>query len=230
MDVEQLKQDVRDGRVDVDRLLDLMGALSRKLTEAHQRIRDLEEKLGGAATTKLDQPFSLQAEEQRQAARGKKAHKQKQKRTRRGRRATADKLQLAEREESVFPEGVDPQQCKFSHSRPVWRLQDGRAVLVAYHVYRAGNQFGQIPGTLGRSEFGLEVTVAIAYQVFIVGLSLDKVCLLMNFFQHLRLKKSQVDALLNQLARHWESEFDRLCTLLAHSAVVHADENQLEHP
>lgn len=224
MDVEQLKQDVRDGRVDVDRLLDLMGALSRKLTEAHQRIRDLEEKLGGAATTKLDQPFSLQAEEQRQAARGKKAHKQKQKRTRRGRRATADKLQLAEREESVFPEGVDPQQCKFSHSRPVWRLQDGRAVLVAYHVYRDGNQFGQIPGTLGRSEFGLEVTVAIAYQVFIVGLSLDKVCLLMNFFQHLRLKKSQVDALLNQLARHWESEFDRLCTLLAHSAVVHADE------
>jgi hypothetical protein len=46
----------------------------------------------------------------------------------------------------------------------------------------------------------------------------------MNFFQNLRVQKSQVDALLNQLARHWESEFDRLCTLLAHSAVVHADE------
>jgi transposase len=224
MDVEQLKQDVRAGRVDVDRLVDLMGALSRKLTEANQRIRQLEEKLGSAATTKFDQPFSLQAEEKRQAARGKRAKKKKPKRLRRGRFATADKLKLAEREESVFPEGVDPEQCKFSHSRPVWRLEQGRAVLVAYHVYRDGNRFGKIPGTLGRSEFGLEVTVAIAYQVFIVGLSLDKVCLLMNFFQHLRLKKSQVDALLNQLARHWESEFDQLCTLLAHSAVVHADE------
>ncbi len=60
--------------------------------------------------------------------------------------------------------------------------------------------------------------------VYIVGLSFDKVCLLMNFFQHLRLRKSQVDALLKQLARHWVGEFERLCTLLAHSAVVHADE------
>jgi hypothetical protein len=29
---------------------------------------------------------------------------------------------------------------------------------------------------------------------------------------------------LNQLSRHWQSEFDLLCTLLANSAVVHADE------
>jgi transposase len=29
---------------------------------------------------------------------------------------------------------------------------------------------------------------------------------------------------MNQLSRHWADEFDRLCTLLANSAVVHADE------
>jgi len=46
----------------------------------------------------------------------------------------------------------------------------------------------------------------------------------MGFFLKLNLKKSQVDALLTQLARHWEGEFERLCTLLANSAVVHADE------
>jgi hypothetical protein len=55
-------------------------------------------------------------------------------------------------------------------------------------------------------------------------LSFDKVCLLMNFFQNLRLRKSQADSLMNQLSRHWASEFDRLCVLLANSAVVHADE------
>jgi len=230
MDVEQLKEDVREGRVDVDRLVDMMGSLQRQLTKANQRIRELEEKLGGAATTKLDQPFSLQAEEKRQEARGRKAKKKKKQQQRQGRLATAHKLTLAEREESVFPEGVDPQQCKFSHSRPVWRLEEGRAVLVAYHVYRAGNRYGKIPGTLGRSEFGLEITVAIAYQVFIVGLSLDKACQVMNFFQNLRLTKSQADALMNQLARHWESEFDSLCTLLAHSAVVHADETSWSRP
>ena len=38
------------------------------------------------------------------------------------------------------------------------------------------------------------------------------------------LKKSQADALLNQLSQAWEGEFHVLCALLANSAVVHADE------
>jgi hypothetical protein len=144
---------------------------------------------------------------------------------RRGRISTADKLLLAERTERVFPVGIARNDCRLSHTRPVWRLENGRAVLVAYEVYRGPkNLFGEIPGTLGRSEFGLEFILAIAYQVYIVGLSFDKVCLLMNFFQNLRLRKSQIDALLNQLSRHWASEFDRLCTLLANSAVVQTDE------
>ena len=77
---------------------------------------------------------------------------------------------------------------------------------------------------MGRSEFGLEVVLAVAYQVYVVGLSFDKVCLVMSFFQNLKLTKSQADALVNQLARHWEGEFDLLCLLLANSLVVHADE------
>jgi transposase len=230
MDVEQLKQDVREGRVDADRLVELLARLqqrleqaNRQLEQANQRIEELEKKLGGPPTPKLTQPFSMRAEEQRQIARGKKRRK-RTKPARRGRLTTADKLALAVRTESVFPAGVPEQDCWLSHTRPVWRLENGQAVLVAYQVYRRGNQFGKIPGTLGRSEFGLEFIVAIAYQVYVVGLSFDKVCLLLNFFQNLRLRKSQVDALLNQLARHWEGEFDLLCTLLANSAVVHADE------
>jgi hypothetical protein len=96
---------------------------------------------------------------------------------------------------------------------------------VAYEVYRGPrNQYGQIPGVFGRSEFGIEIVVAIAYQVYVVGLSFDKVCLLMNFFQNLKLRKSQADALMNRLARQWEGEFDLLCLLLANSLVVHTDE------
>ena len=98
-------------------------------------------------------------------------------------------------------------------------------MLVAYRVYRGpNNQYGKIPGVLGRSEFGLEIVVAIAFQVYVVGLSFDKVCLLLHFFQNLKLSKSQADSLLHQLARHWHKEFDVLCTLLANSLVVHADE------
>jgi transposase len=70
----------------------------------------------------------------------------------------------------------------------------------------------------------MEIVLAIAYQVYVVGLSFDKVCLLMNFFQNVKMRKSQADALLNQLARHWEQEFDLLCMLLANSLVVQTDE------
>src|SRR5207249_3213647 len=63
-----------------------------------------------------------------------------------------------------------------------------------------------------------------AYLVYVIGLSFDKVCLLLNFFQNLRLQKSQADALLKRLSRHWENQFEILCMLLANSLVVHADE------
>ena len=221
---EKLKQDVREGRIDVDRLVDLIVSLQRQLEQAQQRIEKLEKQLSGSPTVKTDESYSMRAEEQRQVARGKK-RRQRNKPSRRGRVTTADKIKLAERTEKVFPPGIAPHECWLSHTRPVWRLENGRAVLVAYEIYRGPkNQYGEIPGALGRSEFGMEIIVAIAYQVYIVGLSFDKVCLLMNFFQNLKLRKSQADSLLHQLARHWESEFDRLGTLLANSAVVHTDE------
>jgi hypothetical protein len=109
----------------------------------------------------------------------------------------------------------------------VWRLEQGRAVLIAYDIYRGPkNQYGKIAGVLGRSEFGLEIVVEIAYFVYVLGLSFDKVCLMLQFLQHLRLSKTQADVLLRRLARHWQHEFEVLCTLLANSLVVHTDETR----
>lgn len=104
-------------------------------------------------------------------------------------------------------------------------LENGRAVLIAYQIYRGpNNQYGKIPGVLGRSEFGMEIVVEIAYFVYVIGLSFDKVCLTLQFLQNLRVGKTQADSLLQQLSRHWQHEFDVLCTLLANSLVVHSDE------
>jgi len=222
--IDKLKQDVRERRISAEALIDLIADLCRKLDAANKRIEELEKQIGASPTAKLDEPFSIRAEEQRQEARGKKKRQRKPK-GRRGRLSTDDKVAQAERTESVFPEGVPPDACYLSHVRPVWRLENGRAVLVAYQVYRGpGNRYGQIPGVLGRSEYSLEIVTEIAYLVYIVGLSFDKVCLLLNFFQNLRLGKSQANALLYRLSRDWEHEFDLLCTLLANSLVVHADE------
>jgi transposase len=230
MDAEQLKDDVRTGRITPDRLVELvvtmqgeLQAAKQELDQARRRIEELERQLGTSPTAKVSEPFSMRAEEQRQEARGKKRRKRKRAGGRRT--TTAEKVAQAVRTEKVFPAAVREEDCRLSHTRPVWRLENGKAVLVAYEIYRGpGNQYGKIPGVFGRSEFGAEITLAIAYQVYIVGLSFDKVCLLMNFFQHLKLRKSQANALLNQLARQWQEEFDLLCVLLANSLVVHTDE------
>lgn len=232
---EQLKQDVREGRIDLDRLVALVVTLQQQLQAAiqqlqtaNQRIAELEKQRGGPAgptPAKLDQPFSLRAEEQRQQARGKSKKRNKKNKGRRGRVSTAEKIAQAQRHEDVLPEGLTKNDCQESHVRPVWRLEHGRALLIAYHIHRGPkNQYGKIPGVLGRSEFGIEIILEVAHLVYIVGLSFDKVCALLQFFQELRLRKAQLDALLHRLARHWQKEFDVLCTLLAHSLVVHADE------
>ena len=225
-----LRQHVQEGRVSAERLVDLLGSQQRQLQATQQqlqaaleRIEELEKKLAGPATAKLAEPYSMRSEERRQESRGQKPKQQRQ--GRRGRFKTKDKIAQAERTESVFPAGIPPTECQLSHVRPVWRLEKGRAVLIAYQIYRGPNsQYGQIPGVLGRGEFGLEIITEIAYLVYIVGLSFDKVCLLLQFFQNLKLKKSQANVLLYRLSRHWEREFEVLCTLLANSLVVHADE------
>ena len=208
---EQLKQDVREGRIDVDRLIDVIVTLQRQLELARQRIEELEKKAGGSPTAKVDEPFSMRSEEKRQQARRKNKKTKLSKKGRRGRLTSADKLKLAERTEKVFPDGVPPQDCQLSHTRPVWRLENGRAVLIAYQIYRGKNQYGKIPGVLGRSEFSLEIMVEIAYFVYVVGLSFDKVCLALQFLQNLPLGKTQADTLLQRLSRHWQHEFDVLC-------------------
>lgn len=142
-ELDQLRQALQDGRLDSERLLDLLvtaqrqlHAAQQQLQAAQQRIAELEKQRDGSTTTKVAEPFSLRAEEKRQQARGKKKKKTKKDKKRRGRLNTADKVAQAERREPVFPAGVDPQDCTLSHVRPVWRVENGRAVLVAYEIYR----------------------------------------------------------------------------------------------
>jgi len=223
MDVEQLRQDVADGTIELDRLVDLIASQQKVIQQLQEQIEKLKEQIKKNPTERLDEQYSEQAEEKRQAeARGKPKKRKTPERS--GRFSTAEKIARAARTEKVYPDDCDPQDCKLSHTRVAWRLEDGRAVLVAYEIYRHGNKYGQPPGVPGRGEFGMEILIALAYQVYTLGLSLDKACQVLGFFQGLSITKSQANALLNQLARAWEAEFDTLCTLLANSAIVYCDE------
>src|SRR6516225_6813989 len=202
-----------------------LQAALQELKAARKRIEEFEKKAGGSGTAKVDEPFSMRAEEKRQQARHHKKKHRSARKGRRGRLTSAAKVKLAERTEQVFPDGVPAHACQLSHTRPVWRLEKGRAVLIAYQIFRGpNNHYGKIPPVFGRSEFGLEILVEIAYFVYVIGLSFDKVCLTLQFLQNLPLGKTQADSLLRQLSRHWQHEFDALCTLLANSLVVHSDE------
>jgi transposase len=66
--------------------------------------------------------------------------------------------------------------------------------------------------------------VVLAFLVYLIGISLDKACAVLGFFCQLPLSKSQADALLRQLANHWEEEYNTLCALIAHAAIVYMDE------
>jgi transposase len=103
---DELKNDLREGRIDANRLVDMLMTVQHALQAAQQRIAELEKQLAAATPPpKVDEPFSMRAEEKRQEARGsnkRKRHRQ----GRRGRLTTADKLQHAERTEETFPEGV----------------------------------------------------------------------------------------------------------------------------
>jgi hypothetical protein len=215
--------------LDREALLARVRELRRENAALRRRVEELERQLAErpGATKRLSESYSLAAEEQRAAQRGGRKRKRKQHSARRGRRETQDKLDQAQRGEIVLPEGCRLARCTPLRERPVWRIEEGRAVLVAYDLYRGPRgEKPVLPGVLPRSEFGLEIHVTVAYLTFLVGLSLDKVCALLKFFWDLELSKSQAEALLAQLSRQWEGEFENLCRLLALSAVVHADETR----
>jgi transposase len=197
--------------------------LQGQLDACLEQLKEIKAKQDGHPTQRLEESYSMSAEERRQARKSRRKEiDAKTKRTGRGK--NDEKLERATREENVYPEGVAADACQFSHSRPMWRLLDGKATLVAYHIYRSGNRFGQIVGGVGRTEFGVEIHVALAHLVYATGLSIEKACDVLGFFQELALSRSQANSLLNRLAKHWEQEFDHLCDILAHSAVVHTDE------
>ncbi len=201
----------------IQRLQAAVERLTERLAQYEPEVR----REGGPPGTAPEKPasgYSLGAEEKRR-----RRHRRRKKSP--GRRPTELKFAGAERFQAVYPRGVRRDLCRLVRERAVWRLEGGRAVRVGYRVFAGpGGEEPPIPGVTPRCEYGLEVLVVLAFLVYVIGVSLDKACAVLAFFCGLPLAKSQADALLRQLARHWEGEFDLLCELIARAAVVYLDE------
>lgn len=144
-----------------------------------------------------------------------------------GRRPQDHKFSLVSQHIHVYPEGVPLGACIEQRQHCAWRLIDGRAEYVCYHLYGVPGALN-LPAINGlrtsRSEYGIEIILTVAFLHYWIGISLDHVCEVITFFTGLELSKSQANSLLNQLSVDWESEYDTIAELLARQLVVYVDE------
>jgi len=231
MNAREARIEFAAGHLPAEQLLDLLERQERRLQRLQAEVERLQQRLAQyePAVRQEDTPpptdgptpsasYSVAAEQRRRRGRHRPQRSP-------GRRPTERKFAQAQSFEDVYPEGVLHADCQPLRERAVWRLRDGHAVLVGYRLFgRPGGPEPPLPGVTPRCEYGIEILVVLAFLVYVIGLSLAKACAVLAFFCQLPLARSQADALLRQLAHHWQSEFDTLCDLLAQAAVVYLDE------
>jgi transposase len=199
---------------------------AKEIEELKRRIAQLEKKLNQRELKTPPEPDASDPPLDYSLATQQRRKKRKRKKRSPGRRRKQDKLTLVGRTEDVYPEGVVPEKCCFLRDRFAWRLEDGKAILVRYRIYKEKwtNTAGRVLDLMPRGEFGIEVAVVLAFLVYVLGISTDKARALLSFFCGLPLSRSEADSLLSQLGRLWTPEFETLCELIALSMVVYMDE------
>ena len=231
LDIGQIRRDARNGRLSVEQLLDIIEkqqqTIKRFVTNERRligRLTQYEPQASREATANQENSmtpaasYSVDAETKRRQRRPRRKKSP-------GRQPTVVKFADAEQFRHVYPDGVRHSACQLVRERAVWRIEDGKAVRVGYRIFAGPDgKEPRIPGVTPRCEYGIEILVVLAFLVYLIGISLDKACAVLGFFCQLPLSKSQADALLRQLAQHWEDEFDMLCALIAHAAIVYMDE------
>jgi len=155
-----------------------------------------------------------------------------QRRSKRGQQATGripkpKKSAQVSASAAIYPDGIEPEACEIHRHQYVWRIIDGKAQYVDYEIYAVPENVDlpEVPGVRNRrSEYGVEIILMVAFLHYWIGLSLDHVCEVLQFFTGLELSKSQANALLNQLSADWEEEYETIADLLAVEMVIYVDE------
>ncbi len=144
-----------------------------------------------------------------------------------GRRGKDAKRDLIEDQHDIYWPDADPDACICHRQQFAWRIVDGKAVYVCYHIYDLpdSKELPLPPGLRNsRSEFGIEIILILAFLHYWIGVSIDHAREIMQFFTGLDLSKSQADSLLSQLAGDWDEQYDTIAELIALSIIVYIDE------
>jgi len=157
--------------------------------------------------------------------------KNKRKNTRRkkstGRRRRELKRDMIGDQYDIYWQDADPDACVLHREQFAWHIADGKAVYIGYNIYDVPDSKAlPLPPGLrnSRSEFGIEITLILAFLHYWIGVSIDNACEIMRFFTGLDLSKSQADSLLSQLASDWDEQYDAITELITLSLIVYIDE------
>lgn len=210
-------------------IIDPRDAIIRQQAERIEQLEQDVASLKALIEAKADSKASKKPtfSENYSLGRNKKTNKKKPKKKSTGRKPNKGKDKLATQSIDIYPEDVPPEQCQRRRTQYVWRLIDGKAVYVAYHLFApADAATAPLPPGVrnGRCEFGIEIILILAFLHFWIGVSLDNALQIINFFTELPLTKGQADSLLNQLASDWDEQYDTIAELIALQMIVYIDE------
>ena len=113
--------------------------LEKENERLRRRIAELEGK-DNPPPPSTSESYSLDAEEKRRRRRQRK--KKLESKRKPGRKPKQDKLDCV-RWVDVLPTGLGQQDCDLCNERPVWHIEDGRAVRIGYRVWRPS--WGETP-------------------------------------------------------------------------------------
>ena len=153
----------------------------QKLEEEVQRLKELLERKADAKSSKkpkFTEDYSFDKHQR-------KTSSKKARRKSTGRRTNEAKRKLATLEIDVYPDGAPRDQCIRHRSQLVWRILDGKAVYICYHIYDVpeSKNLPLPPAVRNRQcEFGIEIILILAFLHYWIGVSLDNTCQIIEFF------------------------------------------------
>lgn len=217
----------------IDELEEQLRQRDALIAEQAARIKELERQVEELKKLLVDKAKTKESKPPKEAGNySVDRHERKQRRKRRRKKSPGRKPKDVKREHAtqtidLYWDGADRKKCVLRREQFVWRLMDGKAEYVHYRIFDESDSSDRPPidGVRnGKSEYGLEIIVTLAYLVYWTGVSIDKACAILAFFTGLELSKSQADSLLSQLAADWQVEYDAIAELVAAAAVLYIDE------
>ena len=200
-----------------------------QLEKQAARIKELERKIDQLKNLLVDKAKSKESKPPKEASNySVSRHEQKQRSKRRRKKSTGRKPKDAKRDFTtetidLYWHGAKRRKCVLRREQFVWRLIDGKAKYIHYRVFDEPDSIDLPPvdGVRnGKSEYGLEILITLAFLVYWTGMSIDKARGVLAFFTGLQLSKSQADSLLSQLATDWQLEYDAIAELVASAAIL----------